>query len=105
VQDGDPLALGRQAVRELARAVRRVVVDHEHAPALRQHLAECDHHPLEVLALVVGRQADDGPGHPPIIATWPTYRGMPTSRTRSTCSRTCSSWKGRTRFASSRTAA
>jgi hypothetical protein len=45
------------AVGQLARPVGRVVVDHEHRHAsLGQHA----HDPLDVLALVVGGQADDG---------------------------------------------
>ena len=45
-------------VGQLAGAVRGGVVDHEHAAVRRQHLAERLQHPLEVLALVVGRKAD-----------------------------------------------
>ena len=56
--DGEPVG-------DLAGAVGRAVVDHEHAVVGAEHLAERAHHRLEVLALVVGRQADGGPGHGP----------------------------------------
>ena len=58
VQDVDPRQLAREPVGDLARAVGRVVVDHEHAASGAEHLAERAHHRLEVLALVVRRQAD-----------------------------------------------
>ena len=54
----DRIQLARQPVGELARAVRRVVVDDEHAVVGAEHLTERAHHRLEILALVVGRQAD-----------------------------------------------
>ena len=48
----------------LARAVGRAVVDDEHAVAGRvEHLGEGAHERLEVLALVVGGDADDRAGH------------------------------------------
>ena len=50
--------LGRETVGELAGAVGRAVVDHEHAVAFAEHLRECRRPSLEVLELVVGRQAD-----------------------------------------------
>ena len=40
--------------------VGRVVVDHEHAVSIAQNRTECVDHRREVLALVVGRQADGG---------------------------------------------
>ena len=55
VEHVDARVLGREPVGELAGAVGRGVVDHEHAVAVAQHLAERAHHRLEVLALVVGR--------------------------------------------------
>ncbi len=64
VQDGYVRVLGREAVGELARPVRRAVVDHEHRDVV---LAERVHHRLEVLALVVRGQAD-GRAHVRIIA-------------------------------------
>ena len=55
--------LGREPVGDLAGAVGRAVVDDEHAVAGRvEHLAERAHERLDVLALVVGRHADDGAG-------------------------------------------
>src|SRR5207253_71936 len=64
VQDLHPLALARQAVGDLARAVRRAVVHHEHAMAVasgpRENRSRRTHHALEVLGLVVGRK--DQPG-------------------------------------------
>ena len=56
VQHVDEPELRGEPVGELTRAVRRVVVDHEHADAVRGKRLQ---HRLEVLALVVGRQADD----------------------------------------------
>src|SRR5829696_6710719 len=99
--------LGRQPVGELARAVRRGVVDHEHptveGPAL-EDLTERTHHRLEVLDLVVGRQAEDEP-HPHIIAGWPgRCPRTPSSRTASSISPTFSSSTGPTRFGSPPTA-
>jgi hypothetical protein len=55
MQHGDVVELRREPVGDLAGAVRGVVVDHEDADAVR---AERVHHVLEVLALVVRRQAD-----------------------------------------------
>ena len=64
MEHGDPGQLRREAVRDRARAVRRRVVDHEHAVATRlKHSPERLHHRLEVLALVVRREADDGARH------------------------------------------
>src|SRR5919204_2302097 len=48
--------LGCEAVGQLAGPVGRVVVDHQHGDAV---LAQRVNHPLQVLALVVGGQADD----------------------------------------------
>ena len=62
VEDAHPRKLGREPVGDLARAVGRRVVDHEHAVARRvEDLAERSDHRLEVLALVVGREAHDRP--------------------------------------------
>jgi hypothetical protein len=52
VQHRDEVELRRQPVGKLSRSVRRVVVDHEHLDAL---VGQRMQHPLEVLALVVGR--------------------------------------------------
>ena len=60
VQHRHEVELLREPVGELAGAVGRVVVDHEHADAVRRERAE---HRLEVLALVVRRQADRGVRH------------------------------------------
>ena len=62
VEHLDPWQLGRQPVGDLASPVGGVVVDHEDVDAVVRERA---HHPLEVLALVVGREADDG------VAAWP----------------------------------
>ena len=64
-----PGVLARQTIGDLTRAVGRAVVDHEHAtwplePA--EHASERVHHPLDVLALVVGGEADHQ--HRPMIA-------------------------------------
>src|SRR5207249_1054132 len=59
VQDVDEAKLRRKPVGDLAGAVGRVVVDDEHAVVRPEHLAERAEHRLEVLLLVVGRQADD----------------------------------------------
>src|SRR5205807_7489010 len=60
VEDVDEPVLGGEAVGDLTGAVGRAVVDHEHVIVGAEHLAERMHHPLEVLPLVVGRQADAG---------------------------------------------
>ena len=59
--------LAREPIRDLPGAVRRGVIDDQHAVVRPEHLAERAHHRLDVVALVVGRQADGGP-HLPIIA-------------------------------------
>jgi hypothetical protein len=59
VEDADVRELGRESVGEGAGAVRGGVVDDEHAPLVREHLAEHAQHRLKVLALVVGGEADD----------------------------------------------
>ena len=72
VQDVHPVVLGGQAVGDLAGAVGRAVVDHEHVARDRGALtrsADRLDHPLEILALVVRRHADDeslggGSAHP-----------------------------------------
>ena len=58
VEDADVRQLGGEPVGELAGAVGRVVVDHEHAVALAEDAAERADHRLEVLELVVGGEAD-----------------------------------------------
>ena len=59
VQHLDPGQLGHEPVGDRARAVWRVVVDHEHAVTTGVDLlSERTHHRLEVVALVVRRQAD-----------------------------------------------
>jgi pyrimidine deaminase RibD-like protein len=63
VENVDERQLLGQATGELAGAVGRVVVDDEHTVAVAQHAAERLQHRLEVLALVVGREADDGSRH------------------------------------------
>src|SRR5262249_139531 len=65
VEDLDPGQLAREPVCDLARPVRGVVVDDEDVDVL---VGEGAHHLLEVLALVVGREADDGAGHAHMIA-------------------------------------
>src|SRR5207248_8873756 len=60
VQHIDVVELARQRIRELARAVRRVVVDDQHADTLAREGAQ---HRLDVLALVVRGQANDDGGH------------------------------------------
>src|SRR3954447_14535113 len=64
VEDGHFGELVRQAVGQLTGPIRRAVIDHEHGDAV---LAESVHHRLEVLAFVVGGQAD-GRAHVRIIA-------------------------------------
>ena len=54
MEDGDEVELACQPVGDLAGPVGRVVVDHEHLHVERLERA---HHRLEVLALVVRRQA------------------------------------------------
>ena len=69
-----------------------------------EDLTEGAHHRLEVLDLVVRRQADDEP-HPHIIARWPApCPRTPSSRTASSSSPTFSSWTAPTRFGSPPTA-
>jgi len=65
VEDRDPVVLGGEPVGDLTRPVGGVVVDDEDVHAV---VGERPHHRLEVLALVVGGQADDGAGHAHIIA-------------------------------------
>ena len=61
--------LGREPVGELAGPVRRAVVDHEHAVVGRRAARAARDHRLEVLALVVGGEADGRAcGTRPIIA-------------------------------------
>ena len=67
VEHVDVAELGCELVRHRSGAVGRAVVDHEHARAFREHAAERAQHRLDVLALVVGRQAD-GRAHRRIIA-------------------------------------
>ena len=57
VQDGHAVELGGERVRDVSGAVGRVVVDHEHAHAEAVQRAN---HALDVLALVVGGEADGG---------------------------------------------
>src|SRR5207247_8787148 len=64
VKHRDVVEFLREPVGELARPVRRVVVDDEHRDTV---LSERADHPLEVLALVVGGQAD-GRAHVRMIA-------------------------------------
>jgi len=59
VEDVHVVQLGSQPIGELAGPVGRAVVDDENAHAL---VPERAHHRLEVLLLVVGREADDGLG-------------------------------------------
>ncbi len=58
MQDADERKLCRQLVGQLAGAVGGGVVDHEDAIALARDLPDRADHRLEVLELVVGRQAD-----------------------------------------------
>src|SRR5262249_8227418 len=93
VENADVVELLGEAIGELTGAVGRVVVDDEDVHAL---VAERAQHRVEVLALVVRGGADSGSRHPPIFnvcrkrcpGTW-------TSRTSSTCWRTC--WRSRAR--------
>ncbi len=107
VQYGDPRELAREAIGDLPGSVRRAVVDHEDAIARRvQDLTEGTHHRLQVLALVVGGQADDGSRHVRIIAAWRSLcPGTPRSPTSSTSSRTSRRSWPRSRSRSSRTGA
>ena len=57
-----PRLLGGEPVGEVASPVGRVVVDHQHAVVGPEPLEQRAHHRLEVLALVVGGEADAGPG-------------------------------------------
>src|SRR4051794_10041830 len=57
-----------EPVGKLACPVGRVVVDHQDAHAF---VAERAQHRLEVLALVVGGETDDGFGHGRIFNAWP----------------------------------
>ena len=116
VQDLDPGQLRREPVGDLARPVGRVVVDHEDAVARGvELLAEGAHHRLEVLPLVVRRQADHRAHRPilpvpaaPMIGAW-SRRSLATaiSRTSSTSSPTSprSSASSRFRVAAYRRAA
>ena len=73
VEDVEEADLGRQPVGQRAGPVRRGVVDHEHSPVgsdRGQDGPERPNHRLEVLALVVGGDADDQP-HARIIAAVP----------------------------------
>ena len=66
VQDLDAGELCLESGGDLARPVRRGVVDDEDAgvePGVATDVDERPGHPLDVLALVVGRQADDEHGH------------------------------------------
>src|SRR6478752_7548152 len=60
MEDGDERQLRGEAIGELPGAVGRVVVDHEHAVAVAQNALQGAQHRLEILVLVVGRQADGG---------------------------------------------
>jgi hypothetical protein len=60
MEDGDEVELRSETIGDFARAVRRVVVDHEHIDVVRR---ECVQHQLEVLSLVVGREADGRVAH------------------------------------------
>src|SRR5439155_17138149 len=70
VENVDVAELPGEPVGELAGPVGGVVVDHQDADAL---VAERAQHRLEVLALVVGGEADDGFGHlhVRIFNAWP----------------------------------
>jgi hypothetical protein len=73
VEDIHVAELRREPLGDLARPVRGAVVDDEDArvqPALSEDPAEPAQHRLDVLALVVGGEADDGL-HGRIIAAWP----------------------------------
>ncbi len=65
VEHFDPGKFGGEPIGDLARPVGGVVVDDKDVHVLVRERA---HHRLEVLALVVRRQADDGSGHAHIIA-------------------------------------
>ncbi len=71
MQHVDPGQLGRERIGDRAGAVGRVVVDHENAVAGGiEHSAECPHHRLQVLALVVRGETDQSP-HPAILPIRP----------------------------------
>ena len=59
VEDVDVVVPGGKPVGDLAGPVRRVVVDDQDVQVLERKTAERPNHRLEVLVLVVGRQADD----------------------------------------------
>jgi hypothetical protein len=62
VEDVEPRQLLGESIGDLARPVRRAVVDHEHAVARDvEDVAEGAHERLDVLPLVVGRHADHSP--------------------------------------------
>jgi DNA polymerase (family X) len=70
VENGQIVELGGEPLRELTRAVRGGVVDHEHPSVetmLRENGPERANERLDVPLLVVGRHAD-GQAHPRIIA-------------------------------------
>ena len=60
MEHADVIELGGEPIGELAGPVRRVVVDDEYAHVL---FSERPQHRLEVLALVVGGEANDGSRH------------------------------------------
>src|SRR5256884_5488778 len=64
MQDLHVVELGGESLGEFSCPVRRVVVDHENAHAL---FPERVQHRLEILELVVGGEANDGPRHPAYI--------------------------------------
>src|SRR2546421_107656 len=64
MQDLHVVELGGESLGEFSGPVRRVVVDHENAHALFPERAQ---HRLEILELVVGGEANDGPRHPAYI--------------------------------------
>ena len=116
-----PSSVAATPVGDLAGPVGRVVVDHEHAHVERRERVE---HLLDVVALVVRREADRDRGHEEAgywmrcksrvsLALRGTYdrrrgercRAIPTSRTSSTSSPTCSSWRAPSRSACSPTGA
>ena len=64
VEDGHPPTPGGEPVGERSGTVGGVVVDHEHAIVGAEPLEQRGDHRLEVLALVVRRQADQRPDRP-----------------------------------------
>ena len=64
MQDLHVVELGGESLGEFSGPVRRVVVDYENAHALFPERAQ---HRLEILELVVGGEANDGPRHPAYI--------------------------------------